>query len=932
MQSRHLVLGILADVDAGKTTLTESILFHTGSIRKEGRVDHGDSFLDNDVQERERGITIFSKQALFSLGEKSFTLLDTPGHADFSAEMERTLSVLDYCVLVISAGDGLRSHVFTLWKLLKRYEVPAFIFVNKTDLPGWSREELLSSFREKLGGNFPDFEAGYESICEEAAACDEQLMEKYFENGTLDTEDISSLIMKREIFPVLFGSALKNEHITELLDTLERFTLLRDYGDTLSGRVFKISRDAKGERLTHIKLTGGRLKPKDSFAVNISGETQPGKADGQNGLNDGELFERAEQLRLYTGARFSSLNEAEAGMIIAVTGPQKTKAGASIGSEAPSELPLLVPMFSCTVIPPFDVNSNTLYRCLKELEEEIPELSVGLYQAGQLVSIRLMGAVQTDIIKRLLLDRYKIDVRFGENRIVYKETITTAAEGVGHFEPLKHYAEVHLLLEPGERGSGLSFECECSDEMLSRNFQRLIMTHLEEKKHVGVLTGSEITDISIKLIAGRSHEKHTEGGDFRQATYRAVRHGLMRGASKLLEPYYDFRLFVPNENIGRAMNDLQNMQAVFEGPAAEGDGAVLTGRAPVSLMQGYPAQLSSYTKGFGQISLEYGGYDSCHNAEEVIAAYGYDPELDLDNQTGSVFCSHGAGYYVPWYEVESYMHIPYLARTGAASDPGITREELDRYWEQMEKAIAAEEEEALFSKAAAEGAALAAKRSAGKAQKPDYMGAGLEADKELEAIFNRTFGSSSAESEKRNGRFHKKKELFKPAKQSGETEHVEIKPSSKEYLLVDGYNIIFAWKELKELSEIDINSARSALMDILSNYQGFKGMELILVFDAYRVKGGRRRIEKYHNIHVVYTEEAETADAYIEKTVHDLDRKHRVTVATSDGLEQIIIFGDGASRMPASELYEAVKLCNQDIGSICSHMNHKLSNPVISPD
>lgn len=854
-----MVIGILAHVDAGKTTLAESILYLSGSIRKAGRVDHGDAFLDTDSQERERGITIFSKQAEFSWEEMDVTLLDTPGHVDFGAEMERTLQVLDYAILVISGSDGVQGHVMTLWKLLNRYQIPVFLFVNKMDQPGTDKESLLQELQERLSEQCIDFsEEQDESFAENIAVCDEKLLEKYLEKGSIQTEEIAELIEERKVFPCFFGSALKIEGVEELLSGVHRYSLQKRYPDAFAARVFKIARDVQGNRLTYLKITGGSLKVKQ--ILNKEAET------GKEGWE-----EKVDQIRVYSGIKYETIPEAAAGTVCAVTGLSKTYSGEGLGAEEENEAPVLAPVMTYRILLPEGCDLHVMYKKLCQLEEEEPQLHIVWKEQLGEIHAQLMGEVQIEILKKLIAERFGVSVEFDEGSIVYRETIGTAVEGVGHFEPLRHYAEVHLLLEPGELGSGLVFAADCSEDMLDKNWQRLILTHLEEKEHIGVLTGSPITDMKLTLIAGRAHLKHTEGGDFRQATYRAIRQGLSKAESILLEPVYEFRLELPSSMIGRAMSDIQAMHGSFEPPIVEGEISLLTGKAPVATMQGYQKELIAYSGGNGRLFCSLKGYEPCHNTEEVIAAIGYDAERDLDNPTSSVFCAHGAGFVVNWYDVENHMHVESPLRKKQASD-------------------------------------LADMRSAqGIVRK--QRNASNQEDKELEEIFNRTYGTV---------------ERVKPgyqktirAKQDDYVTARKAKPlteeQKKEYLLVDGYNIIFAWEELAELAKVNLDSARGKLMDILSNYQGYKKMTLILVFDAYKVKGNPGSVSMYHNIHVVYTKEAETADQYIEKVTHEIARKYRVTVATSDGLEQLIIMGQGAARISARELEEEIMSTNREI-------------------
>ena len=870
MDGKKLVIGILAHVDAGKTTLSEGLLYVSGSIRKAGRVDHKDSFLDTDVQERSRGITIFSKQAEISWKELDITLLDTPGHVDFSAEMERTLQVLDYAVLVISGTDGIQGHVETLWRLLLRYKLPVFLFVNKMDRPDTDREALLLELKERLGSQCIDFSGAdspedHEDFLENVAVCDEKLLERYLEQGTVEKEEIAKLIAKRAVFPCYFGSALKMEGVEAFLDGLSDYCLPRSYPEDFGARVYKIGRDAAGRRLTYLKVTGGCLKVKQS----LSGE-------------DGAWEEKIEQIRIYSGVKYTTVQEAVAGTVCAVTGLEKTHSGEGLGFEKESLSPVLAPVLTYRVNIPADRDVHTVYKDLCKLEEEEPQLHV-LWRAetGE-IHVQLMGEVQTEILKNLIKERFGVAVEFDVGSIVYKETIQTIVEGVGHYEPLRHYAEVHLLMEPGEAGSGLVFDTACSEDELDRNWQRLVLTHLEEKEHLGILTGSPITDMKITLVAGRAHLKHTEGGDFRQATYRAVRHGLHRAQCVLLEPVYEFRLELPSSMIGRAMTDIQAMHGKFEAPLTQGETVVLTGTAPVAAMRGYQTEVISYSGGSGRLFCSLKGYEPCHNTEEVIAAVGYDADRDLDNPASSVFCSHGAGHVVEWQEVEEYMHIESAFRETLAGRKETPTDRKGNY----DTSVSCER---AFS---------------------------LAEEKELEEIFNRTYGTGNRDGLDRKQSKHQYPGDPKVIRAKQETfEDREVrKPIQKEdYLLVDGYNIIFAWEELSELAEDNLDGARGRLMDILSNYQGYRKMTLILVFDAYKVRGGLGSVSTYHNIHVVYTKEAETADQYIEKVTHEIGRKHRVTVATSDGLEQMIIMGQGAKRMSAAELKEEIMSTNQEL-------------------
>ncbi len=874
---RRICAGILAHVDAGKTTLAEGILYVCGSIRKWGRVDHGDAFLDTYDLERERGITIFSKQAELSLGDRQVTLLDTPGHVDFSAEMERTLQVLDYAILVISGTDGVQGHVLTLWKLLVRYSVPVFLFINKMDQPGTDRGRILEELRRRLDERCVDFGCGSQGegqeeqpeFYEQAAMCGEKLLEEYLETGRLEEDSLRDAIRRREIFPCFFGSALKMQGVKEFLEGFRRYSVCPEYPKDFGARIYKIGRDEKGTRLTYMKITGGSLKVK-ALLTNA-------KAEGEEG--DQVWEEKADQIRIYSGAQYEAVNEAEAGTICAVAGLTRTKSGEGLGIESGGTEPLLSPVLNYQILLPEGSDYLKVLSQLRQLEEEEPQLHIVWNEKLGEIHAQVMGEVQIEILKRLMEDRFGIPAEFGSGSIVYKETIGNTVEGVGHFEPLRHYAEVHLLMEPGERGSGLVFASSCSEDVLERSWQRLILTHLEERIHPGVLTGSEITDMKITLVAGRAHLKHTEGGDFRQATYRAVRQGLRKAECVLLEPVYEFMLEVPTSMVGRAMADIQRMHGEFQPPVQEGELSLITGMAPVATMGGYQTQVAAYGQGMGRLSCTVKGYEPCHNTEEVLAQMGYDPDADVENPTGSVFCSHGAGFYVPWDQVEQYMHL-----------------------ESVMKKPAAEDDHRKSRPAVSSGAAKA--RSL------------REEDKELEEIFLRTYGrgqkrqrpgGSSGHAERRRDLFQKTEKGRKKADKEKDEE------PTREYLLVDGYNIIFSWEELRELAAVSIEAARHKLMDILSNYQGYRGGTLILVYDAYKVEGSQGEVSKYHNIHVIYTKEAETADQYIEKAVHEIAKKHHVTVATSDALEQVIIWGQGARRMSAQDLLDEVERVGQEI-------------------
>ena len=849
---KQIVLGILAHVDSGKTTLSEAMLYRAGVTRRLGRVDHKDAFLDTDALEKARGITIFSKQALLTAGDTDITLLDTPGHVDFSTETERTLQVLDYAVLVVSGTDGVQSHTETLWRLLRRYRIPTFVFVNKMDLPGPGREALLTQLNRRLGDGFVDFGAEQADRDEALALCDERLMETMLDRGSLTDTDLIPAIARRHVFPCWFGSALKLQGVDALVEGLDRYTRPVPALEAFGAKVFKVSQDEQGNRLTWLRVTGGALKVK----VQLTGEV------------DGEPWaEKANQLRLYSGAKFTLAECIGPGQVCAVTGLTKARPGEGLGAERDSDLPVLEPVLSYQVLLPEGADVHAALGKLHRLEEEEPQLHVVWNETLGEIHVQLMGEIQLEVLKSLLAERYGLEVSFGPGGILYKETITEAMEGVGHYEPLRHYAEVHLKLEPLPRGSGMQFAADCREEVLDKNWQRLVLTHLEEKQHLGVLTGSPLTDVKITLIAGRAHLKHTEGGDFRQATYRAVRQGLMLAKSQLLEPWYAFRLEVPAENIGRAMSDIQRMEGTFDPPESGEETAVLTGFAPVSTMRSYPMEVVSYTRGRGHLSLTLDGYRPCHNAQEVIAAIGYEPEHDLDNPADSVFCAHGAGFVVPWDQVRSHMHV-------------------DSGWG---KSTRPEQEAAVPQRR------VMAYRAT------------LEEDAELLKIFERTYGPIKRDP----------LAAFRPVQKRERpdfaAEQWEIAP---EYLLVDGYNIIFAWDELNALSKESLDAARHKLMDILCNYQGFQKCVLILVFDAYRVPGSPGSIEQYHNIHVVYTKEAETADMFIERVTHEIGRNRRVRVATSDGMEQIIILGHGALRVSARMFHEEVQNVEKQIRAL----------------
>ncbi|WP_395014052.1 NYN domain-containing protein [Robinsoniella peoriensis] len=868
---KKLVIGILAHVDAGKTTLSESMLYLSGSIRKLGRVDYGNAFLDTYELERERGITIFSKQAVFTLGETQVTLLDTPGHVDFSAEMERTLQVLDYAILVINGADGVQGHTQTLWRLLARYQIPMVLFVNKMDQNGTDKEALMAELKKRLDEGCTDFgtEQNRDDFMENLAMCDETSLERYLETGLLETEDIIRLIMARKVFPCFFGSALKLTGVEEFLKGIETYMKPKVFPEEFGAKVYKIARDDQGSRLTYMKITGGSLKVK-TLLSNGSGST----AERGTGEESEYWEEKADQIRIYSGSRYEMVNEAKAGSVCAVTGLSKTYPGEGLGIEAASEIPVLEPVLTYQIQLPPECDVHRMLLQLRQMEEEDPLLHIVWNEQLNEIHAQLMGEVQIEILKRLILERFGVAVEFGTGNILYKETIQEAIEGVGHFEPLRHYAEVHLLMEPLEAGSGLQFSSACSEDILDRNWQRLILTHLEEKEHLGVLTGSPITDMKLTVVTGRAHQKHTEGGDFRQATYRAVRQGLKKAKSILLEPYYEYRLEVPAEMIGRALADMQKMHGTFGSPLMEGEMSVLSGTAPVVTMRDYQTEVIAYTKGRGRLFCTFKGYAPCHNADEVIEAIGYDSEHDLDNPTGSVFCSHGAGFVVKWDQVQEYMHV----------ESGLSLPEVE-----VKRGIS----EALSSSSV-----------------PGESGA-WQSEKELEEIFVRTFGPIKRE---------RSDSSFRSTSVNKDETKVKIrqKPDmQEEYLLVDGYNIIFSWDELKDLAEVNIESARNKLMDILCNYQGYKKCTLILVFDAYKVEGNIGEVLLYNNIHVVYTKEAETADQYIEKVVHEIGRKYHVTVATSDRLEQVIIMGQGGNLLSARGLKEEIEIVNNEIRNEC---------------
>ena len=863
---KKLVIGILAHVDAGKTTLSESMLYQSGSIRKLGRVDKGDAFLDTYQLERERGITIFSKQAQLSIGDLKITLLDTPGHVDFSAEMERTLQVLDYAILVINGADGIQGHTETLWRLLERYQIPVFLFINKMDQAGTDKDKLMEELKKRLDENCVDFNSSdIDGFNESIAMCNESVLEDFLEKGTIETEQISKMMKRRELFPCYFGSALKIIGVDEFMQGIAEYTEAIELSDAskqqFGAKVYKISRDEQGNRLTYIKVTSGNIKVKDLLT-------------GQNKQKDDSWEEKINQIRIYSGAKYEPVNQADKGTICAITGLTQTYPGEGLGMEEDSDIPILEPVLTYQILLPDECEVHSMLEKLRQLEEEEPLLHIIWNEKLGEIYAQLMGEVQIEVLKSLIWERFHVRAEFGVGNIVYKETIRQPVEGVGHFEPLRHYAEVHLLLEPAESGSGLHFSTNCSQDELDLNWQRLILTHLEEKEHCGVLTGSAITDMHITLIAGRAHQKHTEGGDFRQATYRAVRQGLKKAENVLLEPYYSYRLEVPSDMVGRAMTDIQRMNGSFDSPMLNEDMAILIGSAPVVTMRDYQTEVISYTKGRGRLSCTLEGYKPCHNQEEVVKEVGYDSERDLDNPTGSVFCAHGAGFVVKWDEVENYMHLQSTLESKEAVD-----------------------EELIFPTAAARRAST-------------YLEMTEEDQKELDAMVEASRRKREAA---RKNYVYRKDFSNEKTSVNNSTRSYFNKKKQKEYLLVDGYNIIFAWEELNELAQVNMDAARGYLQDVLCNYQGIKKCELILVFDAYKVEGFPGEIQKYHNIHVVYTKEAETADQYIEKVAHEIGRKYLVTVATSDGTEQVIIRGQGCHLLSAKELKEEVEFANKEL-------------------
>ena len=857
-----LAVGILAHVDAGKTTLTEAMLYQGGQLRKLGRVDHGDAFLDTDAQERARGITIFSKQARLTLPERDITILDTPGHVDFSTEMERTLQVLDYAILVISGTDGIQGHTRTLWQLLARHQIPTFLFINKMDLPGLGHDRLMEQL-QRQDARCVDFSQPADDLYEALALCDEDALAECLDSGELSDATITRLIARRQVLPCLFGAALKLEGVDALLDALRRWTRQPAYPAEFGARVFKISRDNQGRRLTHMKITGGSLKVKTLL---------------HGGEGDDAWQEKADQLRLYSGEKFTTAEELPAGAICAVTGLTHTWPGMGLGIEPAGDKPQLEPVLTYRVMLPPGADPTTVLRQLRQLEEEDPLLRVSWNAQWKELHVQLMGEVQLEVLRNLIRDRFALDVDFDAGSIVYRETIAAPVEGVGHYEPLRHYAEVHVLLEPAPAGSGLSFDSSCSLNALDRNWQRLILTHFAEKEHLGVLTGSPITDLRLTLLSGRAHLKHTEGGDFRQATYRAIRQGLMSAESILLEPFYRFTLELPADCVGRAMTDLERMGAAYDPPETTDELTLLTGTAPVAALRGYALEVAAYSRGLGRISMTGAGYAPCHNLEEVIAAIGYDPVADLENSPDSVFCAHGAGFVVPWNEVPQHMHLPAGYEPPAPEPDPSTNLNAPR---------------PVLSRSAVD-------------------------DKELEAIFTRTYGAPQ-----RRDLLYRRPQRYETA-----ARELELENGREEFLLVDGYNILFAWDELKELAKESIEDARQALMEILVNYQAFRPSVLILVFDAYRVPRNTGAVSKFHDMYVVYTKEAETADQYIEKTTYRLAGRRRVRVATSDGIEQLIILGHGAERVSARLFEEEVRQVTGQIDAVLRSLRPTKNTPL----
>lgn len=850
---KKTVISILAHVDAGKTTLSESMLYTAGQLKKLGRVDNKNAFLDNYELERRRGITIFSKQAVLKTQNIEITLLDTPGHVDFSSETERTLQVQDYAILVISARDGVQPHTETLWRLLSRYDVPVFIFVNKMDLDGTDKNAVLAELKKHLSENCVDFTVPEDELCENVALCDEKLMEKYLEHGEISAAEIAKVIKERKIFPCWFGSALKLNGVAEFIGGLEKYTLEQDYGSEFGARVFKIARDPQGNRLTYMKITGGSLR-----ARSVIGYLPKG--------GESCLEEKANMLRIYSGEKFEPTDEVTAGGVCAVLGLSATYPGQGLGFEKDFFKPMLEPVLTYRVLLPAEISPVEFLPKLRQLEEEDPQLLVSGNAAGE-IYVHLMGEIQAEVLQSLAEERYGVHIEFDHGSIIYKETVAAPVEGVGHFEPLRHYAEVHLLIEPGEPESGITVDSLCREEVLGKNWQRLIITHVLEKTHRGVLIGAPLTDAKITLVAGRAHVKHTEGGDFRQATYRALRQGLMKAENILLEPFYAFRLEVPAEQLGRAVSDIRVMDGKIASPESDGVTAVITGRAPVSEMRSYQSDVMAYTKGKGKLALFPDGYSPCHNTEKVIAAAGYDPEADLENTPDSVFCSHGAGVTVKWYDVEKYMHV-----TGGID-------------------IASENQIPILPDA-------------------KLLKRNLNIDdKELEAIMEREFGPI------------KRRKYSEAVLDTPKT--VQTLPNKKEYIIVDGYNLMFAWEGLAGLAKENFDAARHILTDILCNYRGYTKCELVLVFDGYKVKGNAGEKSDYKGIHLVYTKENETGDMYIEKLVEEVGKNYSVKVVTSDNLIQVSALRAGVLRVPAREFIKEIERVNAQIKEILAENGSK---------
>jgi len=842
---KNLVIGILAHVDAGKTSLSEGMLYLSGKTLKLGRVDNKDAYLDTYELEKKRGITIFSKQAIFEIGKTQITLLDTPGHVDFSAEMERTLQVMDYAILVISGADGVQGHTKTVWRLLDQYQIPVFLFVNKMDQNGTDKDGLIKEIKKQLDDGCIEFEQEKEGLCDQLAMCDESMMDAYLETGKIECEHIKMAVRERKVFPCFFGSALKLEGIEKLMQAIETYSLIPSYPDKFGAKIFKITRDEQGNRLTHMKITGGILKVKDLLT-------------GQ------DWEEKVNQIRIYSGQKFEVVGEIEAGAVCAVTGISQSRVGEGLGTEKASNAPILEPVLSCRMILPNDCDKRVMLAKLRQIEEEEPELHVGWDEHLQEIQVKIMGEIQLEILQSIILSRFGVEVSFGDGRIIYKETIANIVEGVGHFEPLRHYAEVHLKLEPGEPGSGLIFDTQCNEDMLLKNWQRLILTHLQEKVHRGVLTGSAITDMKITLVAGRAHNKHTQGGDFREATYRAVRQGLKEAESILLEPYYAFWLELPEKMVGRAMNDIEKMYGTSELSQSDGEMALLIGSAPVLTMQNYQKEVIAYTKGIGRLFCSLKGYEPCRNQKEIAERIGYDAERDLENPVGSVFCANGAGFLVNWDDVKTHMHVESVLRQKSAWTEE-TKEEQNEFKEEP------------------------------------WIGVD-----EIDAIINKTYYANLGK--KSDWKRHKsvRESYYETTSYVSRTNE-----KKEEYLLVDGYNIIHAWPELKEHVKDNMDGARRILLEVLSNYQGIKKCQIMIVFDAYRVEGHQEEIIDYQNIHMVYTKEAQTADQYIEKFAHDNIKKYNIIVATSDGLQQIIVRGAGCFLLSARELKLEIELANE---------------------